>query len=880
MKHCTTCQYDWVANPAKFRVELRSSEVADGPLQLRCPACAATLSSVLSLNDLGVVRDAVTHQLYQWKDAPETAFSLSDVELVDPSNAVFGHVPQYSDGETTTVPTLPVRPAYLSLVDLDAFEADRARFAGRIEAHTGRYVALVPLKGRAPYPVTCGVVGEGLGGPPERTLDDVDLTVWPRVRSRAWHTFIVSATYGDKAKKLLGDGVEASFFVGGDDPSRPAELVRCNEIPFVGFERQVGGVAERVAPKTTRIASVTRAGRPTWVALTGRKPDSGEAVGGLFQTLTAQNKIAAPQAALRVGLDFGTSNTCMAFERVPGDATGTKRVLPARDLNEYLARSNSTRTLRHLPASQYHPAFPQRGFGEDGEVVPSELVFRWDASAVLGGTGPAAQPESWIPGLDCGICGNDVDWSGTRSAGVTESRLKWGKGHRVGAADALSDELRKRLLVAYLKTLMVYEAALYLEAGERLEGATPPAQLSLFFGFPGNFPEVAVDLRRALTQATVQPDPGGPAETVRWGLAQWCDIATDVQEEVDEAQAASRAAKPLHGEGLRAGFVLELLVDIGGGSTDVALTWKPTVNETDPARGAALEMLTSMRYAGEDAVDALFGLPEHTATRTIAPGLSREAVRSSIRMGGSAQTLLDTYKASKAIRRIETFYLQLAEWLARVVSAQVLAGHFAEVCASTDELSVRLVPLGNGWGLARLQTQWIDPLETLGEAIERRVIELLRAHQNPTQVKLHVRAIEGIAPKQAVAVGLLEGGGTGGARRARSRDGMEVLQAAAGTGMLKPKWRSRSIIGVPVRIIEPGSDAGEDRTLPWTASVQDGAYHPNEHGAPIPERASATWDADLFVEANAALPENLVDRTTMQTLLDESQHVLERSTWG
>ena len=877
MNTCPTCAYDWVANPAGIAVELLSEVVKDSALHLRCPLCAASLSGTVRLRDLGVVHDPLLNLFFQWKDAPATMFTLSDRREVHPSEIVYGRVPVFHDGDGFIVPAIPVRPDYIALVDLEAFAGDVERYAGRLDARTGQYTALVPLKGRAPYPVQCLVAAQPDGAP----VDDLDHTIWPRVRSRAWRTFVVSATLGKHAMQALGGSPDVRFFVGGETDPQCTHSITCPEVPFVGFE---GGDASapgaRRHPETTRFAGLTSEGRPTWVSVSGRDAGTGQQLGGLFRAAASERAPEGNRPALRVGLDFGTSNTCVAFGQIPGDASGTKRFLPVRDLNEYLVRSAQSRNVLLCPAHRYHPSFARRGFGESGDVFPSELMFRWDASLVLAGGDEASQIERWIPGIDCTVFGNDIDWKGARSSGVTQSHLKWNNQIGFEARHAIDDSLRQRLLVAYLKTLLVYEAALYIDATERAHGAPAPSTLQLYFGYPGNFAEVAADLKRALQRATAAPDPNNPALAVKWGLADWCDLATDVQEGIDEAQAASRAAQPLHGLGLRAGYILELLVDIGGGSTDVAVTWKPTVEEDDPSRAAALEVLTSVRYAGEDVVEGLFGQQDNSSTRTVVPGLTREAVKTAIRGGAPARSVLDPYKHKDALRRVETFYLQLIEWLARLVAAQALAGHFKEICASSEELTVQLVPLGNGWGLARLQEQWSDPFRVLSERIERRVTELLAAHEGMPTVRVHVRPIEGIAPKQAVADGLLKGGNAG-AKRARSRHGMEVLPAAGPHGgLVKPQWRWRSIVGLPVRIVTPGTTQADDRTIAWWSSVQAGAFHPHEHGEPVPLRASATWDVALLEATGAGMPETLVDRTTLERVLGESVHELERSADG
>jgi hypothetical protein len=251
-----------------------------------------------------------------------------------------------------------------------------------------------------------------------------------------------------------------------------------------------------------------------------------------------------------------------------------------------------------------------------------------------------------------------------------------------------------------------------------------------------------------------------------------------------------------------------LYVDIGGGSSDIALD---IIRTDERGESSTYKYIASFQYAGGALVDAYDGGK--------CLSVSVNAFRRMIRESGNVEDLFRTgrgFQPRQELIHAKTFYFYgyLMEFLARLLAAHILSGEWTEKLSAEekehilrDGYEVELYPLGNGWGFGQLfdfEYARMSFAGDLAQGANRILEEAKRQNQGPLQfqelpkVLVIVPDILGDRdPKEAVVFGLLES-----KTEYRTRNPV--------------KWQYRTIVGYTTKV-------GPTRVVPWYRPVDDRA---------------------------------------------------------
>jgi hypothetical protein len=819
---CRECDFDWAKRADTLGLRVQLSRNPSLELGLRCPVCGAEYRERALLQHVGAVRR--NDGIGIWTDLAGSV-SIDGAVPLDLRSVLFEAVPVFTDDSRgLRVPDLPVRPAFLDLVNLD--EVFDHNLAGRLDPDRGKYVADLPLIGRpARVQVELPVIGrQGTETyrPRDEAFQHVDISVWPDIRSDLWGLYIVDVEIPTAALDAGPDAISrASFAVVEAD----------------GKARAIPETAQRsLAPRP----GVPPSRRKRFADLVKKRPLAlgvtlhGDRYGGLFLPARAR-KGHQPTGAIEFGLDFGTSNTCIAFrtdQDVAGDGAGAK-VPVFRDLRERLVGALSATTP--TPGEQWVPRFAAEYYGDQRNILPSELLTPHNRAEWLGASLSAI--ALWRPGVDVAIPGSDTDFSRCDIDSNLIAELKWG--NDAPAGKALEPQLRGALVRAYLKTAFVHTLAQIIVARERSGDAMVPQQLNVRFGYPGKWGSSQENELRRFVQDSLSPDANDAAR-VRWSVSEWMPrLHTQDGPSTDEAFAASRVVRST---GQTAGaYALDVLVDIGGGSADIAAIWVPQTRGAEDRR--ILEYLVSARYAGQDLFQALWGKgePRH---RCFANKLTPADAQQKIRSEGVQASLFDVLKSSDTQVRIEAFYNQLVEVLARFVAATLHNGQFERRRKGGSlDLTVRVFRLGSGWGMLQHASAAVDA--TIESRLERRLSSL---RPPASEVRLYVQAgAPSCHPKHAVALGLLSEETQRVTARASTRErsrSAEVDYRVVEEGQ-PPPWVARTALGLDVHMETSANSTTTVTTIPWWLPAEDptGAY-PGVFGVDLKDQARYSFGMD------------------------------------
>ncbi|MCC7534620.1 MAG: hypothetical protein IT379_00320 [Deltaproteobacteria bacterium] len=797
-----------------------------------CPACGTAHD--VPLDALGIVHRARAKEpgFVLWKTAGslvpaqggviaigELRLRFRQLEVLRPEEVCFPAVPVFrlTDG-TFKVPDVPVMPAFVDCVDTGALApAQVAR---------GRYQVELPLHGlaapvRVELPLLAADAGRLTTDPERDAFRGVNVRFWPRVPFRAWKRFFLSvAAVEPEGKKLFAR--ERPLSVGWIDAAD-----RMHEIAV-----ETAGGASRVACTTER---------PRWLAM--RLEERDRAAGGGLFLLPGGDATYAPALGLALGVDFGTSNTCIAYQ----DPQGQPHLLPfpsrsggARD--DVLFASGAEPRQHDAPDTW----LPHTGFGPKGDLLPSEILL-------------AAPTRQLPPDPERIRALRPIEEYAIPTAGVRVgyperdhviSELKW-------RGQILPAQLREERTAAALQEVYL-DLAVFFALGQIYAGLGEVA--------PAN-----VDVRYAFPLVLRDRDRTGLGEM--WNrVARRIGDATGLTVTVpDPAQAGDESNTAAVGG--RLGFLDRtkthgrLLVDVGGGTTDLVLMWP----HADSQRPPITQYVTSFRYAGGTYVAALAGASEQTVNCLVA-GTSIETLRRLIRESSQIRHVIESPaivrpdKRPTAERRASLFFAYLVEYLARLVVAPFLTGEAPTQADGTwpDPFVVEMIPLGNGWGFAGvIDAYGEEHLITmrLAERVAQVIAEIgpslvASPHAGPLptgerEPRRELPRIEVVAqklkalphPKAAVAYGLLLGG------------------AASGPTPMR-------------RIVGYTTTVDGTRKVSWSLPVVgDGGAAPAGQ-APIAKSSYLGWDAVELPSFPSGLPSpHAMDeglRHTVRTLLDES----------
>ncbi len=678
------CGFDLSRFPGEWRVEPKQGAV----IPLSCPLCGDPFE--VRLQSEGVLARGTGEQteFLRWKtpgtQVTGTSVAMGQFKLrfrelrtVDPHEICYPTIPAFvEDSGEQVVPALPVRREYFDCIDL--VRLTKMWKAGeRASVVAGQYKIRLPLRGHDEL--------VELRLPIRHVFREVNLRIWPSWPANRqitdWKLYLVGlASAGPGAEALLAEDRVRLFARGqtSRDWGKPLDA------------RQRGG--------ETRVGVLDE--RPTWIGLEVTAPGgaSDEAAqplaGGFFFVPPAADRAAGD---LRVGLDFGTSNTCVAVQGATISEEPTPMLVPKideRDWNHYLVHGGAEARTHKGPDLWPSPT----GFGTHADLFASELLFacsKVDQSRAL------ASIDAWRYGIDFGLA----------SAGAEPlfsefdfalSDFKWQE-LLIGSAFARNLEA----IQAHYLTAVLMNAYVRAVLGYRRGAA---ATVHVEWSYPISFNSDDLEtLTKAMARAQ---DQLARLTGLDWTLAKGAD---------ESVAAAANSGDP--------GAKVAVYLDMGGGSTDVAVKI-----ERRPGKWENV-YLTSVRYAGMSLLAAYQG--QQKSDSCLAGKTTLDVLRRRVREAPHVKAVLGDptlfNKHQEAVTRNRTFhfYGYLTEYIARMLAAGFLDQRFTTEGALKlefpRELKVAFYFLGNGWRF----NDWLtgNDQAALGRDIWRRMMELLTAEQ-------------------------------------------------------------------------------------------------------------------------------------------------------
>ncbi len=772
---CEHCDFDFGALSERIDLTLATSApgaacpVSSGVATMRCPICGAVVG--LRVASLGVIvrGTGANAQFARWRTAGAADGSAASMQLgglsirfdgmvsLEPKEACFERVPVFRDESgALRTPDVPLRPELFDCLDV-----------GRVRAHVGPLSEVVGsmcqatlyLQGLAD-PVKVAIPLQAAQPGPiakETAFAEVNLRVWPKVAIRGWRYFLVGvAGSGDAGNSLLRDKkLRTSARSGSSEAWEPVDSTQ-----------RAGTAAVRAMDA-----------RPEWIAVEMLDATGRPNAGGLFLVPSPQDLL-EPAGTVDIGLDFGTSNTCLAYK----DAERPKTVRPTAegDWNLYVLHGGPEHATPAGPDLWPSPV----GFGRQKDVFPSEILLpraRKEVGAAL------ARVDAWRYGVEFGVPGGGIA-PAYAEADHTIRYFKWAELLR-SQGSALVDRIVALQSRYWLATLM--NAYVRMAAQER----QAPQIVTVTYSYPMAFNDA--DLT-SLADAAAEAAAALHAAT---GLT-W-----NIERGLDESAAAAQNA------GDTSCNVLVYL-DMGGGSADVAV--KPSGGKKSEA-----VYLTSVAYAGSALVDAFAGRLDDATGRRIGSCMnsnaSVDALHRKVREAASARdvigdnTLFNRAWGKVTEKRIACFYNYLAEYVARLLAAGLIERRFGPL---DDGVRFGFFFLGNGWGFASQLTEGDFSSMLAGRIFERAMVlvdldeseqaSALKEELDPEKLAMEVGVLNGPPhAKAAVAYGLLTGSGS-----RMSLDG-----SRGGT--------RRGIVGVNTKV------ARREAQVPWFAY-----YNTTDNGPP------------------------------------------------
>jgi|GEM_PF-5025366 len=779
---CSACGFDLLDMPINLCMD-KSDFYSNGIITrktLHCPICDKG-ALTLSLDELGIVPrvDGQSQvRLYQWHPGSGNArageiqspgkltFSVKDVEFLKVQDLLYKEVPAFMDHQRRfVVPTFPIRPEYFDLLDMDRIKKGEYT-PGRIDGPF--YCASFPLRGMRELfseklSVMTSTFNANRTSPDADAFQDAELTLWPDVRLECWKFFRLELKAGKLSKSTLFD------------PLRPV---------LTGFRKASGGFQEfnNQSDDGNSRYVVVDDGRPEWLFI-----QFGDNSGGIFSLWSRDMVFVSPtpSTTMVMGVDLGTSNSCVAFG-LQGQAKSD--TMGIRNLERRIFGGASGDSVARQTCVHVHP--PVRGFGKHGDVLPTEILLKKGRNELLSGSA-----AKWIPFQDYTIPSSGI-LPGYDESDHILSEFKFD----IDNGGSYSPEHQRQLYERYLEALLLVEIA---NAYRRDTDLVMADTVDVRYSFPGVF--------SGANQNWVQTR----YLTVTASVGKWTGLNLRVgPSPVDEATAAGQNVSAGN-DGLR------IYVDMGGGTTDIAVFCQTRANPSP-------EMIfqTSVKYAGGVMVRALVGEaddPAYLPVSCLQPKQSVESLKRFVREQPedgniySETTVFNPDYKRVRTRRAELYFGYLNEILARLIAAAVINREFENyikrVRASESEgnlasLNVELVLLGNGWGFLKA----LDSLNSavIADILSERVRSILKGEkgQNLENVAINITSVPlpGIHPKAAVAKGLL---------------------STAANRHIGPVITNRTIVGEDTHVGQKSNP-----TIKWHTIIQL-PYLPGSHKLPV-----------------------------------------------
>jgi hypothetical protein len=728
---------------------------------LRCPACG--VESWLDLTHHGIFYSG--ERLYRWRSATTTLISggyqiqigsmileipQERMEVISVQDICYPAVPVFRqiDG-SLSIPKWPVKREYLGLIDT---EKDV-----QLEIRQDRYITRLHLKGlERSEEITLPLIPVQRGRAPQgenAVFPGVHLVLWPDVPYKEWKRYFLRFGCTSESEEVRNRLRNVTVYAyAKENPGSQKDWVPINKVASDGC---------------TRFRCVES--RPEWIAI--EFESGGRVEGGGIWAIEPANE-SYPEMHTTIAVDFGTSNTFVGWIDINVQGEDRERPLPIQSCDKFIIHGSD------LPAEiDFADTWPPRqGFGRDRALLPSEILTRERLNELRL---HVRDIEKWKPVEDYGIPSSGLELRYSEAEHII-AEFKW--------KDMIPDEAfrghAEKLQRRYLEFLLLF--ALAQLAVKRSIGKSVDVKFSypLAFNKEEDLPAFESVLREAAQSVNEQT-----------GIT----IAKEVP--MDEARAAASSMGQLSPD-----YSAFLYVDIGGGSSDIALE---LVGEK---RGRRYAYIASFQYAGGGLVHALAGgdclMPNFDLSKFRRMIREVGQVTELMRMG----TVFHPRKTNLINAKIFYFYSYLMEFIARLLAAHIITGEWAKGLTDKEKEEakqngylVALYPLGNGWGFGH----FIDPRyardvfsgklmdranQILEEAIQKGV-----ASQDIPRLIVKGQDLRIADPKSAVAFGLLK-----------------ETSHTAGEKEKEEDWSFRTIVGWTTRV-------GKTRKIPWFLPITDRA---------------------------------------------------------
>lgn len=763
---CQSCSFDLSRLPVSVRFEAQSMEPGR---DLTCPLCGSRAR--LDLMKWGVfTRTAPSGKTYcTWKldgaapvrqvaggfkmERSGMSFVFDKLELVNPQAICHHAIPTFADeGGVASHPAVPVREEYFDCLDLETLRDRLAADPRSVsEVENNRLVCRLPLRGLPPERATVTVTIPVM--PPEKgsqtTFRGVNLRVWPTPLPR-WRRYLVGLAACDE----LGERAMAG------------DRLRARVRGAAGNWRGMGSTQ-----RGGHAAVCAIDGTPEWISIeVGPGAASGDAeAGGMFWIAPPAKTLAA--GSLQFGLDFGTSNTCLAYR---DGAEQAPKLLPAIDEKRqslYLIRGGPE-ALRHA-GPDFWPAALGVGAGKD--LFPSELLLPKPIQEM---TAASKTVDQWVFGVDYGIPGPGVESASSsyREREHVLSEFKWGS--MVRQAYPAFTEATGMLQSRFLEACLMQGLVRVVRSGYPI-----PETITVTYSYPMAFSE---DDKKRLDESV---------HVACERLVQMTGTGWGAQVGVDESRAAAAH--------VTTDAPMSIYVDMGGGTTDIAILWSP---QTSVAKKEEILFSTSVQYAGKSLLDGFGGKESAKGTSCLTPTGRLELkrrVREATRIS-DLKTNAGLFQVPAFTTTIENrtrhFYHYVVEYVARMIAAALIEGLATVEDRFEPSTDVVVYCLGNGWGFFEFVSP--NPYETLVYNIRSRVRAILDAEPMAGQV----RDAAGVSPRQ-VELRFIDG---------KIKD-LPHRKAAVASGVLKANAKEGTVVGGAIGLVgwTTRVNDGKAGTIPW-----------------------------------------------------------------
>lgn len=825
------CGLDFEKLKATIYIEtlLEEKRLSSEGFSLNCPACTNPVLIELTAYGLFLWQDDQGHKkLYRWSSAKavlealdkhrhrdedqrdkKSQIRLGELTLIVPNDRL--EKAEFNEKEIcykavalfrekngkTKHPDLPVKRKYLEMIDADkeisVHETGNGEYRFRFYLHIRPEAMDIVLPG---VPVKTGKPTSDANV----AFEGVHLMLWPKVNYSAWRRYFLRFGWAGSNADIINENREVRVWAHA-----------CNNLNEKAEVRDWMPLSTMTPDKTARFACVES--RPDWIAIEFEDSRGEVMGGGLWRTRKPKHESFPSMGGdpTSLGVDFGTSNTCLAWQTTKGPA-----MMQIESCDDFIIEGSD------LPHELAFPDtwLPQRGFGRQHSLIPSELLTRKRVSELRN----HRRVADWKPVIDYSIPGSGIEAKFKEEEYIIPD-FKWKQMILDDWLKSQCEELQKR----YLELVLLCALA-QLAKEEKLNSST-----SVKFSYPLAFDDqmqgVLVSVLKSVALAV----------TEQTGVTVSIETLNDKTLPVDEARAA--ASLSVRDKDSKAC----LYVDIGGGSTDIALL------ELLGGNKGRYSYVCSVQYAGGGLASALVG------GNCLKPGCDITHFRRQMREASRVSELLSSNmlfakdKVNAITRKSDYFYGYLRDFLARLLAAHVIANQPATGITESEggggqtqreTYKFMMLPLGNGWGFGHFLgsnfasgvfcTQLTaEANRIIDEAITHKVVSA----QTP-RIDVKGEAVEN--PKDAVAIGLLP-------------------SVSEGVRVEPQEWAWRSIVGWTTHG-EAGSIAG------WYYPVTEGNFQAPDPKNKMPSNSVLDCPADAWPAFSADLPKpHELDRDLKRT---------------